>query len=398
MNYEPNMASDLRVAGADSDEQARERSRRRIVIAVGVGVLALFVLALWSGWHKLNRPEGAGEGVTQIPTVTVIRATTSAIGRSVSGTGALAARRDMPVGVVGEGGRVLSVLVEPGSWVKSGQTLAVIERSVQNEQVASLAAQVEVARAQAKLAEANLTRARALVGNGFISRADLDSRVANRDAATAQLNVAIAQANQARASIARLDVRAPANGLVLTRTVEPGQVVSGGSGVLFRVAMKGEMEMQLALNEGDLAGVGVGNRASVTPVGANRAVTGTVWQVAPVVDPQTRQGRVRILLPYDASLRPGAFAHAVVSTGKSTGVMLPESAVQSDEKGNFVYLVDGNGKIVRRPVVTGAVTDAGVAIASGLSGGEQVVATAGGFLRTGDTVKASLASSRAPAR
>lgn len=393
MNYEPHLAGDLRAAGADVEGAAQARARRRILIAAAIGVLALLAIALWSGWHRLNAPQGAGKSGTEAPRVTTITATRSAIGRLVSGTGVLAARRDMPVSVVGEGGRVLSVLVEPGAWVRAGQTLAVIERSVQTQQAASLAAQVDVARANAKLAEANLARARALVGNGFISKADLDTRVANRDAAAAQVDVALAQLNQARASMARLDVRSPADGLVLTRTVEPGQVVSGSSGVLFRVAMKGEMEMQLALNEGDLSGVKVGDKGSVTPVGSSRAVAGTVWQVSPVVDAQSRQGRVRILLPYDPALRPGAFASATVSTGTTTGVLLPESAVQSDDKGNFVFVV-ANGKAMRRAVKTGAVTDVGVAVTSGLSGGEQVVATAGGFLAPGDTVHPV----RAPAR
>lgn len=374
------------MASRDADEAARVRARRRIVMAASAGLLILLVL-LWAGWRRGHEAQPGDTRGADIPNVTVILARTGAISQSAAGTGSLGAKRDMPVGVVGEGGRVLSVLVEPGDWVRAGQTLAVIERSVQAQQTAGLAAQVEVARANAKLAENNLTRARALVGNGFISKADLDSRVANRDAAVAQLNVAVAQLDQSRANMARLDVRAPADGLVLTRSVEPGQVVSGSSGTLFRVAMKGEMEMKLALNEGDIAGIRPGDAASVTPVGATTAVRGTVWQVSPVIDPQTRQGQVRILLPFDRSLRPGAFAHGSVSTGHATGVTLPESAVQSDDKGNFVYVVDAKDRVARRPVTTGPVTDAGVSVISGLSDGEPVVATAGGFLAVGDRVK-----------
>ncbi|MCE7795834.1 efflux RND transporter periplasmic adaptor subunit [Sphingobium sufflavum] len=392
MNYEPKLAGDLQSAGRDGDDEDRVRARRRIFRTAGIGVAVILVLALWVVWTKThNGADGANDG-PEIPSVTVIAATSGAVGRSASGTGALAARRDMPVSVVGEGGRVLAVQVEPGSWVRAGQTLATIERSVQTQQTASLAAQVDVARADAKLAEANLTRARALVGNGFISKADLETRIANRDAAAARVNVAIAQLNQARASMARLDVRAPADGLVLTRTVEAGQVVSGGSGVLFRIALKGEMEMQLALNEGDIVGIKVGDRASVVPVGATAPVIGTVWQISPVVDPQTRQGVVRILLPYDRSLRPGAFAQASVAISSVPGVLLPESAVQSDEKGNFVYVVDGHNLVVRRPVETGTVSDAGVSVVKGLSGGERVIATAGGFLSAGDKVKPVRAS------
>lgn len=387
MNYEPNLAGELRSAGHEIDDEAQVKARRRIFMAAGAGVLLLLALVLWSGWNRLHSVDaGTGKG-PEIPNVTVLTATSGSIARQSSGTGSLAARRDMPVSVVGEGGRVVNVLVEPGAWVRAGQTLAIIERSVQTQQIAGLGAQVEVARANAKLAEANLTRAKGLVASGFISKADLESKTASRDAAVAQLNVAIAQLNQSRATMARLDVRAPADGLVLTRSVEPGQVVSGGSGVLFRVAMKGELEMKLALNEADIAGVKPGDAASVIPVGATVPVKGTVWQVSPIVDPQTRQGQVRILLPYDPALRPGAFAHAAVSTGQSAGVILPESAVQSDEKGNFVYIVDAQDRVARRAVVTGAVTDAGVSVIKGLSGGEAVVATAGGFLNAGDKVK-----------
>src|SRR3546814_9826275 len=61
----------------------------------------------------------------------------------------------------------------------------------------------------------------------------------------------------------RLDIRAPAAGLVLTRDVEPGQIVSAGSGVLFRVALGGQMEMQAKLAESDLARLSVGVPATV---------------------------------------------------------------------------------------------------------------------------------------
>ena len=66
--------------------------------------------------------------------------------------------------------------------------------------------------------------------------------------------------------------------------------------------------------------------------------------------------------------------------------MLPQSAVQSDDKGNFVYIVDGNNKVVRREVKVGDVSDAGVTVMSGLSGQEKVVLSAGAFLNPGETV------------
>lgn len=379
----------------DRSEELAAKRRRSILIALAIGAAIVIALAFWLGSKPADDAADTGAATTQVPRVTVVAARPTGVSLEVSGTGALAARREMPVGVVGEGGRIVSVLVEPGAWVKAGQILARIDRSVQDQQARSLAAQVAVARADADLAQSNLARAEKLVSNGFVSRADLESRRAARDAAVARVNVAAAQLDQAKASTARLDIRAPAAGLVLTRQVEPGQIVSGGSGVLFRIARGGEMEMQLAVNETDLSKISVGDKATVTPVGTDRTLSGKVWQVSPVVDPQTRQGVARILLSYDPALRPGAFAHATITTGSETGIVLPQSAVLSDESGSYVFIVDANDRVVRRSVTTGPVSGQGVSVTSGIGEGERVVTTAGGFLNAGDRVQPALARSGA---
>jgi multidrug efflux pump subunit AcrA (membrane-fusion protein) len=72
--------------------------------------------------------------------------------------------------------------------------------------------------------------------------------------------------------------------------------------------------------------------------------------------------------------------------------MLPESAVLSDDKGSYVYVVDRNDKVVRRDVRTGIIADNGIAVVSGLAGDERVVERAGAFLSPGETVKPRLAS------
>jgi RND family efflux transporter MFP subunit len=292
----------------------------------------------------------------------------------------------MPVGVSGEGGTVVRVLVEPGQWVRAGQTLAVIERSVQAQQAAQLAAQIEVARADARLAQSNLDRAQALVARGFISKADLDTKRATRDAANARVRVATAQLGETRARIGRLDVRAPAAGLVLSRSVEAGQVVGPGAGALFRIADGGQMEVQARLAEDDLANIRIGSAATVTPVGTNLQVAGQVWQVSPVVDPASRQGIARVAIAYRQEIRPGAFASVALTSGTADLPLLPQSAVLSDDKGNFVYVVGQDNKVQRRDVKIGEVNDQGASIVAGLSGNEAVVATAGAFLNPGDKI------------
>ncbi|WNO53875.1 efflux RND transporter periplasmic adaptor subunit [Stakelama saccharophila] len=390
MNYESNRI-DQDEPLALPGEGGASRRRWWIIGAIAAAVIIVALAFFTSGSGEGPAGPSAEEAAdAQIPRVSVARPGTSNVRRVVTGTGSIAARREMPVGVAGEGGRVTDVLVEPGDWVKANQVLARVDRSVQSQTVESLRAQVRAAQADAQLAQANLDRAKQLIDRGFISKADIDNKTATRDAAAAQVRVAQAQLDEARARNARLDIRAPAAGLVLTRNVEPGQIVSSGSGTLFRVAKGGQMELLAQLSESDLSGLHVGDPAQVTPVGSEESFAGEVWQISPVIDPQTRQGTARIALSYDDALRPGGFASARIIAGASDNPILPESAVLSDNKGNYVYVLDAKNRAVRRGVTIGEVSDEGVSIASGLKGDERVVLSAGAFLSPGQEVKPNL--------
>src|SRR3954449_5184937 len=361
----------------------RSRQRRRLIIAgaIAAALLILVLVAVMgrSASDKKAR-EAAASGAGQVPSVSVIVPGQSQVGRVVSASGPLGAKRDQPVGIAGSGGRVVKVLVDAGSWVRAGQVLAVVDRSVQAQQAAQLAAQIEAARANAALAQSNYERAIALQGRGFVSKAEIDAKKAARDAAYAQVRVAQATLGATRAQIGQLNVIAPAPGLILARNVEVGQIVSPGSGALFRLAEGGQMEMRAQLAQQDLAFLHVGMPAQVTPVGSQASITGSVWQVAPVIDPQSRLGQVRISIPYTPDVKPGGFAEAKITAGAITAPVLPQSAVLSDDKGNYVYVVNGKNQVERRDIQIGTVNEAGVTIASGVSGNEAVVLSAGPFL------------------
>lgn len=397
MNYEAGMLGRDEPLALTDESGVPARRKRLIVIAIAVVV----VLAI--AWFAFGRSKGdaaktpaaqsgpaAAGGGRQLPTVTVAVPGRQNIERSITGTGSLAARREMPVGVAGEGGMVTRVLVEPGSWVGAGQVLATVDRSVQAQTAEAQGAGIRVAQADLDLAQANLDRAKRLVSNGFVSKADIDRLTATRDAAAARVRVARAQLGETAARNRRLDIRAPAAGLVLTRQVEPGQIISSGSGTLFRIAAGGQMEMRAQLSEADLQRITPGVRAEVTPVGTQQTFGGQVWQVSPVIDPQTRQGIARIALSYDKALRPGGFASARIMAGGEVAPLLPQSAVQSDSKGNFVYVLNAKNETERRAIKTGDVSDSGVAIVSGLTGTERVVLTAGAFLTPGQKVVPNL--------
>ena len=367
----------------------RLRRRRSLLIGAGLAIIVLLVAFMLMRGGSEEQPTAGGAGAQgggQVPTVTVIVPGRSDVARTVTASGALAARRDQPVGIPGSGGRVTRVLVDAGTWVRAGQVLATVDRSVQAQQAAQLAAQVAAARANAELAQNNYERAVSLQGRGFVSKAEIDSKRAARDAANAQVRVNQAQLNATRAEIGRLDIRAPASGLILARSIEVGQIVGPGTGALFRIAEGGQMEMKAQLSQQDLGFVRAGMPASVTPIGLDRSFSGQVWQVAPVIDPQSRQGEVRIRVPYDPAIRPGGFAEARIGAGTTTAPLLPQSAVLSDDAGNYVYIVNRKNEIERRAVKIGTVNQAGVTIAEGLSGNEAVVLSAGPFLNPGQKI------------
>jgi HlyD family secretion protein len=288
MNYDSRIDAPVHAEAAMSGEarsynplleagEEDSRSRRRMII-IGVAIAALLV-GLWFFMHRGDAPAAAADSAAQAPVVSVIAPGSALSEGSINATGTLAARREMPVGSVGEGGQVVSVLVEPGQWVGQGQVLAVVDRRVQVQQQASSSAQIQVSQADARLAQANLDRALKLVDRGFISKADVDRLTATRDAANARVRVAGAQLGELQARTARLDIVAPAAGLVLERKVEPGQVVGAGSGVLFRIAKGGEMELKAQLGETDMAALSPGVSAQVIPAGSAKSFTGQIWQI-----------------------------------------------------------------------------------------------------------------------
>ncbi len=388
MNYESSITAEAADSvPTDLSGTAADKPRvSRPVVLIGIGVIGL-LLAI-AAYVVLTSDDGvaAGDDNAQAPVVTVVAPGKTTVEGVITAPGTLAARREMPVGVVGEGGRVVSVPVDAGDWVRQGQVLAVIDRSVQSQQAQAQAAQIGVAKADAQLAQANLDRALQLVERGFVSKADVDRLTATRDSANARVQVAEAQLRELRARAARLNIVAPAAGLLLERNVEPGQTVSGGTPSLFRIARGGEMEMLAQLSQEQIAVLGQGVAATVVPTGSNKSFSGQVWQVSPVIDPQNRQGIARVALAYAPELRPGGFATAEIKSGTVVATILPESSVLADSEGSYVYIVSDEKKAERRAIKTGMVTPDGIVVTEGLDGSEQIVLRAGGFLTEGEAI------------
>jgi HlyD family secretion protein len=354
--------------------------------AVVIGAVVVFVAVLaWRLAHALGVKQAAPK--IPVPTVSVTQPGLSSVPTTVSIIGNIAARYDMPIGVEGDAGRVAAIYVEAGDHVKRGQVLARLNVSVLQPQVANLEAALEQARAEAELADAEYRRAQAVGASGALSAEETQRRRSTGVTAAAKVKVAAAQLAEAQARLARAEVRAPADGIILARNVEVGQTATPGGEALFRLSEGGEIELRGQVAEQDLPLLKVGQAVNVRLTGTSHVYPGQVRLLPAVIDPQTRLGMARVSLTPDPNLRPGAFARAEVTVSNAERSVLPQTAVLSDDKGSYVLIVNDKNKIERRAVRVSGMVPGGVTIADGISGKDQVVATAGAFLQEGEQVK-----------
>jgi HlyD family secretion protein len=360
--------------------------RRRWLWFRAFGIVALAVLAAVLAW-RLTHALGVKHIVKNaVPTVSVTQAGVSTVPTTVSIIGTIAARYDMPIGVEGDAGRVAAIYVEAGDHVKRGQVLARLNVSVLQPQVANLEAALEQARAEAELADAEYRRAQAVGAAGALSAEETQRRRSTGVTAAAKVKVAAAQLAEAQARLARADIRAPADGIILTRSVEVGQTATPGGEALFRLSENGEIELRGQVAEQDLPLLQVGQPVDVRLTGTSHVYQGHVRLLPAVIDPQTRLGMARVSLTPDPNLRPGAFARAEVTVSNAERAVLPQTAVLNDDKGSYVLIVNAENKVERRSVHVSGIVQNGVTIGDGIRGDERVVTTAGAFLQVGELV------------
>jgi HlyD family secretion protein len=369
-----------------ANESAGIIGRSKWLISILVLLALAIATAVWL--NRASKPQALPTLATDqsLPLVSVMSPGLTPVTSNVTFTGAIAARYDMPIGIDGDAGRIVAISVEAGDHVKKGQLLAKLDDSILIPQVNRLAASLEQAKAQAALSAAEYRRAQAVAPAGALSAEDVEKRRATSVTDEASVKVAAAQLAEYEARLNRTRVVAPVDGTVLVRKAEIGQIASSGGDALFRVASNGEVEMRGQIAEQDLAVLKVGQPASIYITGLARAFEGRVRLLGAIIDPNTRLGEIRIALKPDPALRPGAFARGSVIVDRAERPVLPQTAVMSDSKGAYVYVVNDQNHVVRRDVrVTGTI-DSGVIVAEGLTGDERIVTTAGGFLRDGEAV------------
>jgi RND family efflux transporter MFP subunit len=364
-----------------------ERIKERPVPWIVAGLLVLIALFVVVRATRHAGPGQAALSQESIPLVSVIVPKVIPVTSTVTFTGTIFARNDIPIGVEGDAGRVVAIYVEAGDRVKRGQLMAKLDQSVLQPQENRLKASLEEARAQAALSMAEYNRAKGVETSGALSAEEIERRRAAAVTDEARVNVAAAQLAETQAWIARTEIRAPSDGVVLTRSAELGQTASQAGGALFRLARGGDVEMRGQVAEQDLARLKLNQPSSVYLTGIAKPFKGHVRLLGAVIDPKTRLGEIRVALDPDPALRPGAFASGEVVVGKAERPVLPQTAVLSDLQGSYVFVVNADKVVERRAVRIADTTTAGVVIGDGLKGDEQVISLAGGFLRAGERVE-----------
>ncbi|MBM4242265.1 MAG: efflux RND transporter periplasmic adaptor subunit [Deltaproteobacteria bacterium] len=283
-------------------------------------------------------------------------------------------------------GRIDRYFIEEGQSVRKGDPLVQLDDRDYRSGVERIEAGLALARANTALADAELRRGRALRKSGVISDQEIDvlenkSRVAH--ASVAQLE---AELEAAHVNLEYTTLRAPTDGVVLAKLKEVGEIaVPGGfagSGDLVRIANLSDMRAEVDVNEADLERVRMGGAARVTPDAyPGRHYAARVVKLYPQVDRQkgTLKVEVRILEPDDMllpdmSTRVTFLADqpAPSSGDAAKTVLVPARALQRDNDGSFVWLVE-EGRVRRTTVETAGEAGDRVRVVSGLTGGETLV-------------------------
>jgi RND family efflux transporter MFP subunit len=310
-------------------DMIRNNPSRWIIAGVVIGVL-LIALAVARHYTKPAAPGAAAsqQQQQQLPLVSASVPGIKAVKSTVTFTGTIQARYDMAISAEGESGRVTAVLVEAGDKVKRGQVLARIDQSVLRPQLNRLAASLEESKAQAALSAAEYRRAQGVAASGALSSEEIARREAAAITDEAKVKVAAAQLAEAEARLGKTEIRAPSDGVVLTRNAEVGQTASPGGEPLFRLARDGEIEMRGQVAERDLATLSVGQAAQVYLTGIATPFEGQVRLLGAIIDPGSRLGTFAFAETQRA-LRPGALRAAKWWWARPRPV-LPQTAVLSD--------------------------------------------------------------------
>jgi len=292
-------------------------------------------------------------------------------------------------------GEVKEITVREGDAVVAGQVLARIDPTEFQRRWQQALEQASAAKAQMEIAQRQWDNNKALVEQGFISKAASDNSLASYQGAVASHKAAIAGADVARKSLDDATLVAPFSGVIALRAAQLGERVGIDAKVLELVDLR-QLEVEAPLSPSESIDVRVGQVANLQLEDRPNFVTAKVQRISPSAQTGSRSVMVYLRLDQPQGLRHGLFAKGLLGLGKSQVLAVPLSAVRSDRAQPYVQVVEKVGdtfQVAHKNVVLGVTgTDltqpeseplVGV---TGLDAGATVVKGQVGALREGLTV------------
>jgi len=318
-------------------------------------------------------------------TVTATSAQRGSLATGLVANGNIAPWQEAVVGAESHGSRLAEVRVNVGDVVKRGQVLATFVPDLAQADLAQ--SRAVVAEAEATLAEAgaNAQRARELQASGALSAQQINQFLTAERTAAARLEALRAAAQVQQLRLAQTQVLAPDAGVISSRSATVGAVVPAGT-ELFKLIRQGRLEWRAEVAANELAQIKPGQLVRVS-AGSGAAVAGKVRMVAPTVDAATRNGIVYVDLAQPGAIKAGMFARGEFDTGSSSALTLPQSAVLLRDGFSYVFRLGADNKVAQTKVTVGRRVGERIEITGGLDPAARVVASGGGFLADGDTVR-----------
>ena len=383
----------LRIARKD------EPVKRRRILPALIALVALCVVA-GVGYAVYTRTLGKPPEV-QTAVVTVKQA--GQAGTVLTGSGYVITEHKYIIIGTKILGQIVAEPIEEGQHVKRGDLLARIDDRDYQAQLRQALADRELAEANLVLKRQRAERLRELYRQGVQSRDSLDDAENQLSVAEAALKRSNAAIDFAKFEVSQCVITSPIDGVVLQKYREVGDTINfggtiqagGGATDIAQLADLSDLRVEVDINEGDIAKVGMGTPATVIPDAyPDNPFSATVVKIYPEADRQkgTVKVEVRILQPDLKIIKPEMSAKVTFlsATGAQVAsapplVLVPKKAIVTSGNRNSVWIV--RDEVARMaPVLLGREFQDGVEVKQGLSGGETVIVVPPPTLKDGQAV------------
>ncbi|MBW9063028.1 efflux RND transporter periplasmic adaptor subunit [Rhizobium herbae] len=277
-----------------------------------------------------------------------------------------------------DGLRVTDVLVDVGSVVSKGQALVRLADETIRAELRKEEAALASARADLAKARANADRARKVQGSGALSDEKINEYLIAEQTAIAGVESAEALLERQKIKLAQTTILAADDGLITSRSVQLGAVVSSGT-ELFRLIRQQRVEWQAEVSARYLPRIREGLTTTIVESG-DRRVKGTVRLVGPTVSTDTGRALAYVALPAEAHLPIGLYVTGQIELETTAALAVPETALVLRDGIAYVFTVDADRRASRVRVETGRRNGSEVEILSGLDRSTEVVMTGGAYL------------------